>query len=212
MVISKKLNFIFIKTRKTAGTTIEILLRGVLGTDVDVVDGKILRNGTTGEAVVTDGQDENLAGHMSAEEIAAVVGRSFWSSAFKFTAERHPYEKAVSMAYYNFGRRIGRGRTTPASFSKFLDRTVEKGKYRSFDQYSINGSVVVDDVIRHESLHADLTRIGGRLGFEVPSELPMKKTAYREDRRLAREILSEDQRRKVFETCREEFELFGYEP
>ena len=211
MIISYRHGFIFVRTRKTASSTIERTLRKVLGPDDMFVSHKNLVKGS--EEEIVDGlPTANIFGHMTLQEIRPLVSADFWQTAYKFTSERHPYEKAVSLAYYNYGRRDEKGRDTPEEFSEYLDKTVRRGSYRGFDHYTIGGKVAVDDFIRFERLDADMRRIGDRLGFAVPPELPQKKSAYRSDRRPAREILSQDQKSCVQEHCREEFELLGYEP
>jgi hypothetical protein len=56
-----------------------------------------------------------------------------------------------------------------------------------------------------------LRRVTQRLGIPMPQELPRKRATERDDNRPAREILSAEQRDIVFEHCRPEFELLGYE-
>ena len=70
---------------------------------------------------------------------------------------------------------------------------------------------MIDDYIRLESFETDMRRVGQRLGIPVPDELPRKRVTERDDKRPAREILSAKQRDIVFEHCRPEFELLGYE-
>ena len=45
----------------------------------------------------------------------------------------------------------------------------------------------------------------------MPAELPVMKAKTRVDRRPAREILTREQKDRVYENCREEFEILGYE-
>jgi hypothetical protein len=146
-----------------------------------------------------------------------LVREDIWNGAFKFTSERHPYEKAVSYAYYrldqmkNYADQSMADRTS-ADFAKYLDDVVRNGKYASFKYYSIDGRPVVDDFIKLESLRADLARIGARIGIPIPDELPRRRRGKsRPDMRPAREILSDEQKQIVWEHCRPEFELLGYE-
>jgi hypothetical protein len=162
---------------------------------------------------VTDDDDDEEEGtgkfhpHMTAEELRELVGPDFFKSAFKVTVERHPYEKAVSQAYYRMFKR----QRMVESFSKFLDRTVRKGGYAGFPIWSIDGEVAVDDFIRQENLVQDLERVTKRLGIAMPDPLPEMKTRTRADKRPAREILTDEQKDVVYETCKREFEILGYE-
>jgi hypothetical protein len=153
---------------------------------------------------------------MKADDIRAAVSPGFWAGAFKFTSERHPYEKAVSLAFYRYGKReriaAKKGKRLSEDFAVVLDETVRTRLYKSFNFYAIDGQVVVDDFVRHETLESDLQRIGTRLGIAIPQQLPRKKAIYKLDDRPAAEILTAEQKRIIRETCREEFDLLGYEP
>jgi hypothetical protein len=208
MIISYAYNFIFVRTRKTASSTIEdVLQSNLVPQDIRVSRKKLVDGQTKAELGV---QHEEVAGHMTLKEIVPLVSPQFWADSFKFSCERHPYEKAVSLAHYNWLRGENRGASRDMGFEDYLDRIVRRGNYRGFDHYSIDGEVAVDDFIRFETLLEDLQRIGRHLGLAIPDELPRKKTAQRKDRRPAHEILSDEQKQVVYANCREEFELFGY--
>lgn len=236
MIASYLHNFIFIKTRKTAGTTIEIVLAPFCGPR-DIItpigrseellrgngqplcrnfasnraDEEVVRQAMLQKQVARSGARAavdrfEFINHMTARRIKAHVPADFWNSAYKFTAERHPYEKAVSLAYYSH-----RPQKTGATFEQHLDSVVCSGTYASSNFYIVRGKVVVDEFIRHETFHDDLRRVGARLGLAIPDELPRAKTTTREDRRPAREILTDAQKETVFGFCQREFELLGYE-
>ncbi|MBV9570245.1 MAG: sulfotransferase family 2 domain-containing protein [Alphaproteobacteria bacterium] len=206
MIVSFQKNFVFIRTRKTASSTIETVLRQSLDSEDLFVGKSTLRHPKGKDRARPQSNIETVAAHMKAEDIAKLVPDSFWSGSFKFTSERHPYEKAVSLAYYNFGK----AQQSEGDFAEFLDMTVRRGNYRSFDHYTIDGKVVVNDFIRHETLESDLKRIADIIGVLVPDDLPQKRTAFRADRRPAHEILTPEQKQQVYQRCREEFELLGY--
>jgi hypothetical protein len=144
---------------------------------------------------------------MSAEEAYPRIDPTFWNSALKLTVERHPYEKAVSQAYF----RIKRKRRNVDDFAAHLDSIVRTGDYVGFARWSVEGKSVIDEFIRQENLQQDFARIGQQLGIAVPAELPRFKSKSRIDRRPAKEILSNEQKEIVFTRCREEFEILGYE-
>ena len=237
MIVSYLHNFIFIKTKKTAGTTIEMTLAPHCGPD-DIVTplGKreellrgngtpLCRNFTSDraleqhlrDAILTDSGNkeerqkmkvempDRFGSHMGAMEIKTRLAPEFWQKAFKFTAERHPYEKAVSLAYFTLKK-------AEFGFEEHLDNVIHRNGYSSYRFYSIDDEVVVDDFIRLESLHADLKRIGAKIGIPIPDELPRSKTNRRKDSRPAREILSDEQKAIIHYRCKKEFDLLGYEP
>jgi hypothetical protein len=196
MIISYKYNFIYFRPKKTSSTTIVNVLRPNLGKDD--VDPK--GNGRSSEHA-----------HVEAKVIQTMVSEEFWNKAFKFASERHPYEKAVSLTYYRIGKSEQRSGGKNKDFSEMLNKAVASDAYCGFRYYSIDGRSVADDFVRQENLLADLKRVGERLGLPIPDELPRHKGGFRSDHRPAREILTAEQKEIIYEKCRPEFDLFGYE-
>jgi len=238
MIVSFAKNFIFLKTRKTGGTTVEIALTPSCG-PADILapitfedellrleDGKpAARNFASDRqleadiaaAVLARREDEfyrlkRLAArqgafrnHMTASEARERVPRRFWDSAFKFTVERHPYEKVVSRAYWDSRK------AAESDIGELIDRAIadlDDGRA----VYTIDGAVAVDRILRLEALEDEMKALAGRLGLSLPVTLPKAKGSFRADRRPAREILSERQRAAIFERQKQTFELMGYEP
>jgi hypothetical protein len=237
MIASFTHGFVFIKTRKTAGTSIEISLSMACGPD-DIVtpisfEDEVLRTKLAGNVLPRNYaaqqriEEEYAAGiqngvdtrkeipgwgrnrfwnHMPASAVANCLKDEFWRSAFKFTIERHPYEKVVSAAFHRLARR---GRPI-SDLPIFIDK-VATSLETDEDLYMTDGTVVVDEVIRHETLKDDLRRIAHNLKIEMPS-LPNAKASFRKDRRPAREILSDRQKQIIQERHRSVFARMGYEP
>src|SRR5437868_2091656 len=179
MIISLKHNFIYIRTRKTASTSIHRALEQVLGPSDICIRGRyidlspVLRRGATPP-------EKGFQTHVPAAEIKPYLKRKIWRRAFKFTSERHPYEKAVSLAFYFASKTekiTQRGHKAPSEdFDEVLDRVVRVGRYASFPLYYVDGAPIVSDFIRYETLEADLKRIAEKLGVDLPP-LPEMKTA-----------------------------------
>lgn len=239
MIASHSRNFIFIRTRKTASTSTEIVL-GSWCSPADIVTPvgpedeltRLAYGGRPGN-FCTDANVEarylatlpsrevtkikeayrvvmrhlHFHHHMSAAELKPMLPDSFWQSAYKFAFDRHPYEKAVSIAYWRKKGAISAG----AEVEEFFDEVIEQGDYRNFDLYTIDGKPAVDDVFRYEDLQQSLAAVARRVGATVPETMPLAKGQHRRDRRPAREVLSDDQKRRVRDVCREEFDLLSYE-
>jgi hypothetical protein len=236
MIASYLHNFIFIKTKKTAGTTVELTLGPICGPD-DIVtplssrreeelrslgrpvcrnfmaepslEKRVVRLLMKSNRAARDKKRRLLKyasyyDHMSADVLKKTLPEEFWARAYKFTVERHPYERVVSKAYFKYKE--------DQPFDQFLDSIVREGRYTSHQFYMIDGEIAVDEIIRQENLHGDLKRLGAKLGFPVPDELPRAKGITRTDRRPAHEILTEEQKKIIYETCRKEFEILQYEP
>jgi hypothetical protein len=233
MLVSRLHNFIFIKTQKTAGTTAEVVFANYCGPE-DVVtplgrkDELERSNGTPicrnfdvtpelekayihaliagPEYLDRRRKEMKFYAHMRAKEIKAALDRSFWKKAFKFTTERHPYEKVVSKAFFKLG-----ADGEMDLFPDLLDNVVREEKYSNFEYYAIGKKVVVDAIARVENLEADLRRIAEKIGVSLPDQLPRMKGIYRRDSRPAREILSQEQKDHIYRVCKREFRLLGYE-
>jgi hypothetical protein len=210
MIISFSRNYVFVRTRKTGSTTVQTVLAQSLGPD-DV----FTRRSMQGHPSLTGTGEPKppLYTHMRAEEIIPWLPDGFWQRAFKFTIERHPYEKAVSLAHFRWGKRgrLEGERGFAADFESHLDEVVRKGGYANYPYYFIGGKPAMDDFIQQATLEADLRRIAERIGVPVPDEIESRKTTFRSDRRPAREVLSDEHKQIIYEACRPEFELFGYE-
>jgi hypothetical protein len=240
MIASFSRRFIFIKTRKTAGTSIEIALTPFCGPDdilspitlederLRLIGGKVAARNYVADADIAAAfskavlsEDEEAfkrakrrsraAGgfynHMPASEIKAKLPAAFWDSAFKFTVERHPYEKVVSRAFFHRG-----DLSSSEEIRDLIDRYAKRNSNEDIGLYSIDGEIIVDDILRQENLIDDLKRTAGKLGFEIPEALPRAKSKYRSDRRPAREILTDEQKQRIYERHRRTFELLNYEP
>jgi len=149
-----------------------------------------------------------LRNHMKAAAARWALPRDFWDRAFKFSVDRHPYEKAVSMTYW----RRDRDRHLAAEpFATTLERIVASGRYANHRLYMKDGRLLVDAVYRTEEMWIHIAELGRRIGRELPDPLPRAKGTQRADRRPAREILTAGQRARIQDVCAAEFELLGYE-
>jgi len=101
--------------------------------------------------------------------------------AFKFTIERHPYEKVVSLAWF---------RAAPkGDFSQALDEVLKIGYYRNFDLYTIDGKLAVDFIIRYEKMDEDVPKVEKAIGgLPILDRLPRANSDQRKDRRAARDV------------------------
>ncbi len=239
MIVSFSKRFIFIKTRKTAGTSMEIALSehcadGDIVTPISPEDevlrfrrGGLPRNFSTDKILEQAYRDAIKGGdrkaikralrdvaparvfrnHMSAKQVRAKLPRDIWDSFFTFTIERHPYEKAVSQGYFRYRRSKKK-----IPFDEFLQRVVEKKKYRNFNLYSVRKNVVVEKIYKYEGLNDCLEDIEKMTGTAIKDNFPRAKSQHRADRRTASEILSEQQKAIIREACSEEFDLLGYQP
>lgn len=220
MLLSHEYRFIFIKTKKTAGTSIEIALSQHLRDPRDIITPISAEDEIQRQAlgIVPKNYLECLASsqcalrnnklfwnHITASEIQQRLPAAMWDQCVKISSERHPYEKAVSQAWYRYIRQPQR-----IDFPMFLDQVVTLGKYENFHRYSIGGKVIAEQIIRYEHALEDVNALLKHFGLSPLTALPSAKTRFGADKRPVTEILSTAQKRKIQQVCAAEFDYFGY--
>jgi hypothetical protein len=227
MLVCHAHRFIFLKTRKTASTSVEIALSPFACGDNDIVtrvsdSDEPLRAalgalGARNEAMpyraykfgdwrrlVLRRRSALVRGHAEAAQVRRIVGARTWNSYFKFCVERNPYDKAISLYYWRT-----RDQSPRPSLSEYLE-TVERRSLSNFHIYSIGGRVAVDRVIPYEDLSSGLQQVFTHLGLRGELELPRAKGDHRSDRRPYTELLSEGDRSLIERACSREIAEFGY--
>ena len=192
MIISHKHKFIFIKTRKTAGTSIEIALSRICGKD-DIITPISQKDELYRQELGYQGPQNykipfkkyskldwyrfiryqkraNYYNHISASEIRSYIGESVWKEYYKFSFDRNPYDKVVSLYYYYGGDK---------RYETF-DRFIKLGDFndlRSYELYSIRGQIILDGLFKFEEMNESIEIINKKLGLENGRiKLPTKKT------------------------------------
>lgn len=228
MIISHKYKFIFLKTEKTAGTSMEIALSRFCGeqdiiTPITLEDEITRRNlGYRGpqnyiipfsDYSVSDyliflvkRKRKRFYNHITAGEVKKILGDQIWDSYYKFCFERNPWDRVMSLYYWRYKKE-----PRPA-LSRFIDsKRLGSLKKRGYAVYTIDDNIVVDRVCLFENLANEVKAISGILGFPEPLKLPRAKASYRNDKRHYREILTDNERKKIEKIFNKEIALFGYE-
>jgi len=225
MIVSHKHKFIFIKTKKTAGTSIEIALSKYCGPD-DIItpispedEEKRSALGYRGPQnyfiplskysrldilkAIYNRKRRSFYNHASAAYVKAALDEDIWNSYYKFAFERNPWDKLVSAYYW-----IYKSEPRP-SISEFI-QSPRANRVNNFDLYSISADIAVDDVFLFENINSAMADIQQRLNLpEIPA-LPHAKGGYRKDKRSYRELLSEQDRDKVAKIYAREIAYFNY--
>lgn len=201
MVISHRHKFIFIKTTKTAGTSLEVFLSNVCG-DEDVftpiiphVEPHRPRNF----------ESQGFFNHMPGQQIARLISPEIWDNYFKFCVERNPWDKTLS--HYHMVKNYSK---TPLSLGKYFQ---EKFFPKDFPKYTNKkGKILVDKIIRYETLDQELSSLFADLGIPFNGTLGIwAKSTYRTDYRNYREVLTSQQAAEIAFFFSQEINLLGYE-
>jgi hypothetical protein len=221
MIVSHEHRFIFLKTRKTAGTSIEVFLAPLLRADAIITPvaevphparnfeepRRRYRSLLAGSHVWEMQRDIQRRrwyfNHIGARLIRARLGPRVWDSYFKFCFERDPWEKTISWYHYRFANEPD---------APTFDEYVKRGELPSdFDRYSLDGtSIAVDFVGRFENLVEDLERAVAQIGLNVDVALTREKATFRPLDAAAPDVFDADGSARVADVFRREIAAFGY--
>ncbi|WP_421726025.1 sulfotransferase family 2 domain-containing protein [Bauldia sp.] len=231
MIVSHKHRFIFLKTEKTAGTSLHHALAPFCGPD-DIIVGP-RRHPKTNKPIGRK-PDPGLIGrhidvpkafkrrfpalggyyaHMPAAQVRALVGDDVWRGYFKFAVERNPWDRQVSNYFHRANRREKRG-LSPKSFDAYITspilRRVHHVRLDNWRIYTIDDAIAVDDVLRYEDLDNACRGLAERLGLPKTIALPRVRGEHRPDGHGYRSYYSERTAAIVGRWYAKEIEAFGY--
>jgi len=237
MIICHRHAFVFVKTRKTAGSSLEIALSrlcapGDIVTRLGDEEERVRRSeGGYGPA----GHDKPLhrhgprelwkrlrhgrraarfSNHAGLATARTLVGTATWSRLLRVTSERNPWDKAVSRYYWQ--KRRWEKRRRRSAFPPFVDYLEyleqEKPHWLScWGIYTLDGMVAIDRFVFYEDLVGGLADLRAQLGCASVIELP----GYRAKARATgecdyRDAYDSHSAEIVARVCRREIARFGY--
>jgi len=229
MIISHEHKFIFLKTKKTAGTSIELALSQLCGPD-DIISpitdsDEALRAPGSGPRnwrvhgwwqskrplfkrrwLKVGPPDYGFYNHMPAAEARALLNDdAIWRSYFKFAFDRNPWDRQVSWYLYKT-----KSKSIRPSFERFMqDR--RRAFVTNYAIYTIDGALAVDFVGRYENLQDELAKALDLAG--VGQHLKVPRTNVTPDKDQARDYrsyYSDATRERVAEWYAPEIALLHY--
>lgn len=235
MIVSHRHKFIFLKTRKTAGTSIEIVLSRYCDPDdivtiISAPDEKLRREiGGVGPqnhtGPIYKHEPKDIARillrrrterrplywrHMGAHHVRRLVGKDVWNDYYKFAFDRNPWDKVVSAYYWRHRKVVDDAGEPPISFNEYVGKGKKLLNVDGYGQYSLGGEVAVNFVGRYERLQADLASVLERVGIKYDGWMPHAKSSTRKKRGY-REFYGDAERELVAGYFEREIELLGYE-
>lgn len=239
MLISHRKNFIFTKTVKTAGTSVECYFERYC-----MPEGTWKKSHSREVYISNTGiigyrgkfnTGKKYYNHMSAKMIRDTIGKDIWDRYFKFTIVRNPYDKVISAYYFhrlreylkeNKAQKLISYTRNILNIGGAIDSIQKKQVIESFrlwikngglelvddrNKYIIDGQVCVDYFIRYETLHDSINYICDQLSIPfIPSEIPKYKTGVRKHIIPIADYYDEETKEIVFEQFDWEFDHFGY--
>jgi hypothetical protein len=199
MILSVQRKFIFLKTSKTAGTSLEIALSKYalpddIVTPINPVDEEIRRNlGHAGPQnyLAPPGLLQKLGlkrpemkfyNHIRANLIREHLGHDVFATYLKVAVVRNPYDMAVSRYFW---AHRNHAQLTEAHFRQWL-LSRPKTLYKNYKITHIDGVSVIDLMIRYENFREDLEVFARRAG------LPDTLRGFDEGKKVVEEMFAED--------------------
>jgi len=182
MLISHRKKFIYLKTGKTASTSVEVYFEKYCkhegewsfshARDEYVSDAGII--GYRGTPV--EGKQPEWFNHMNARMVRDKVDSSTWNDYFKFCVIRNPYDKIVSLFFYlNQGKEWKSQEDTIKGFRWFVQNAQ---LVQDKDIFTIDGKLIVDHTIRFETLPDSIKEVCTKLDLPYePDALPKLKVS-----------------------------------
>jgi hypothetical protein len=221
MLISHRKKFIYTKTAKTGGTSIEVYFEpycmpenewtfthareayvgptGIIGYRGSAADGQLWYN------------------HLPAREIRNQIGAAIWDEYFKFCVIRDPFDRLVSAFHFAVvkeQKQQSAQADVAALTRQFREWLPNHGKrFLDRNKYTIDGKLCVDYVIRYEQMHAGVQHVCDVLGIPFePERIPHLKGGVRPQGIPLAEYYDAKAVSFVRDQYRFEMEHFGYAP
>ena len=232
MIVSHEHRFIFVRTEKTAGSSVQRALAAICSPD-DIVTGGVCGGSRdcrpawskripfrTGSLRRYFPSQFGFHTHTTIAQVRKSLGRRLYDSYFKFAIERNPWDRQLSLYCQRWkkGQRRKKGRgggDASADFRRDMQSWIYRGlhytRLQNWGVYTIDNRVAVDFIIRYEDLQGGLNHVLREIGVDQPLELLRQRSEWREQKGTYRESYTPELRDLIGRWYWREIEALGYE-
>ncbi|MEM7695048.1 MAG: sulfotransferase family 2 domain-containing protein [Pseudomonadota bacterium] len=178
MFVSHAHRFIFLRTEKTGGTSLDAALRAVFDEGI-TFPGQVRPSWSKKLPFSYGGLQRRaprlfgLHPHATAADARAVLGKSVFDSYFKFAVERNPWDRQISLYTHREWKKGKDNKNFDKDMQSILYRSTELCRLNNFAMYAIDGAVVCDRVLDYATLHDDLKTLATERGWpDITAHLP----------------------------------------
>ena len=219
MLVSHSKKFIYIKTIKTAGTSVEVAMQKYcLPPKGEIPPGTVGREAIETSYGIVGKRGECVEGskwfnHMPASRIRDQLPAEIWTGYCKVCNIRNPWDKTVSWFHFrNPDVKSKPQNEIIAEFRAFLRSDDEGNQQIGNDTciYFTDGEPVADEYIRYDDLEEDFARVCNRLDLSIP-RLPELKREQRGKKVIPYQDYYDDELRdKIGSIYHREINRFGW--
>lgn len=210
MIISHKHKFIFLKTHKTGGTSLQIALSSKCGGE-DVIsrlhpddNEELVKANGKGEQntivplkyynkrdwfqFIVRGRRQHYSEHIDVGYLKRWIGEDVWNTYYKFCFERNPFEKVLSYYYW-------RVRDSKITLDDFMEENLVQ--LSDVEIYTDRRGIIADDIFLYEKMDDVISKLEKKLGFLIPLKKIKAKTGYRKERKSYEDEFTNEQLAKI---------------
>jgi len=220
MIISHKYKFIFIKTHKTASTSVCIDL-GDKCADTDIVsslaehdkENEIAKKHRPRNYENFKTRSKNIS-HITIEEVRSCLkNEKIFNNYFKFCVEREPVDKMLSHFLWHHRERckdkLFWKRNVDFIWQEWVKIPMQHRNY-NFDWWTIDGELAVDKILRYENLNKELKETCKNLGFDIELTSKAKASHRRGENKIEEPIITKEQIEFIYDKHKYSNKFTGY--
>jgi hypothetical protein len=220
MLVSHRKKFIYTKTIKTGGTSVEAYFEKYCmpegewtfthGRDEYISDWGII--GFRGSREEKLKKKPEWYNHMPASEIKTKIGDEKWREYYKFCVIRNPYEKVLS-AFFHFVVRWSGLETERNQLILVFREWVRKGNYNVNDTFAflINNEICIDYFIMYENLFEGIKHVCDAINVEyIEADIPKLKVGFKPPRTSLHDFYDLETAKHVEKKLHDIFKIFKY--
>ncbi len=143
--------------------------------------------------------------HCPARYVKARVPKSMWNSYYKFCFDRNPWDKAISLYYWQTRNILNR-----PSFGEYLNK-LNPTKLSNARKYYDQDKLLVNDVFKFEELHTSLEFLSNKLSLPLSEGFPLTKNTIRNNQVHYSQLMNAKQALFIQRFCHKEIKLLRYQ-
>jgi hypothetical protein len=172
-MISFQKRFLFVHIPKTAGNSIQSILRHY--SEDEIVAARGAQEGI--ERFGVRNPKYEIKKHSTLAEYRAALGEEKFRDLFKFACVRNPWDRMISL-YFSPGRKVTKW--DGAAFKRLVSKTLSVADYLRLEENDRNPFGNVDRIMRFENLGEDFRAVCQELGISS-APLPIFNRSTRDD-------------------------------